>query len=81
MTQLEALHNHLRLHSGDTFGQMWGDLERLRRLGVAHEDLPADRATLLAGLQTLLANGLAEKSGEIWLWVRKEVKPQKELFA
>ena len=94
MNYHNAMHNWLRLESGQSLGTMWGKLERLRRLKLPYDDLPADRVTFHAELEALLADGLAEKSGELWLFVPvkrpererlepppKESKPQMELFA
>jgi hypothetical protein len=70
----DALHNHLRLHSGLTLDQMFDDLERLRRHGIPHDDLPATKQEFADGLRLLVVAGLAEKSGDLWLWLPAKVK-------
>lgn len=64
-----ALHNHLRLHSGETASLMWADLYRLRRMGIPHDDLPQTSRGFVTGLMDLRTAGLAEKSGDLWLWL------------
>jgi hypothetical protein len=83
-----AVWEYLRIQSGQSVGKLWNDLTRLRRLGMKYEDLPADLATFRACLDALLAQGRAEKVGELWLATFTQVveaKPkrqrQESLFA
>lgn len=85
---MSELHEYLRVCSGLTAKHMWRDLLRSRRLKIMWDGVPATEEAFNAGLDALLASGLAEKtSGGLWLWIPKpvEVKPvkqrQESLFA
>lgn len=77
---MNALHNHLRLHSGTTPAAMWQDLARLRRLGCDYGDLPQTEADFHAGLESLVAAGLAERSGRLVLWLPVRKPAERTLF-
>lgn len=85
---LDAVWNYLRLDGGRSAASMWGDIERMRRLGMKYEDLPADRVSFLAALEALKAAGRASKVGEVWLPefvaevnVERREKQERMLFA
>jgi hypothetical protein len=63
---LDAVWDYMRLESGQTFGKIWGNLERLRRLGIKYDDLPTDRAAFKTCLEMLLADDRVERIGELW---------------
>ncbi len=84
----DAVWNYLRIQCGQSAHKLWTDLERLRRLGLQYNDLPATREDFQACLDALLAQGRAEKVGDLWLvtFTQVEVKPakrgrQESLFA
>jgi exoribonuclease II len=67
----DALHEYLRLFSGETSDRMYRDLQRWQRLKM-WLDVPSTRAKFDAGLGELLRLGLAEKlSNGAVLWLPK----------
>ena len=76
MTSLyyNPLHRYLAKADGVTAASMYAEVERLRRLGVAFEELPATWAAFFAGIRELESIGGAEVTSKgLVLYVAKRV--------
>ncbi len=71
---MSALHEYVRLFSGETSDRMYRDLQRWQRLKM-WLDVPNTREAFDAGLVELAAEGLAKKAGDVWYWLPKARQP------